>query len=370
MEKAFKYRIYPNKYQKEMLAKTFGCVRFVYNYYLNKRIDMYKLDNLTLNYSQCSRDLTGLKQQEAYFWLNDVDAISLQSSLKNLDQAFQNFFKKPGTGFPKFKSRKSHNYSYTTKYTNGNIKLHAKYIKLPKLGVVKTKVSRPAEGRILSATISQTPAGKYYVSVCCTDIEVEQFKKTGQSVGCDLGIKDFLIFSDESENIPNPKYLQKDLKKLAKLQRSLSRKTIGSQNWNKARVEVAKQHETISNKRADFLHKLSTTLIKDYDTICIEDLNVAGMIKNHKLARNISDVSWSEFVRQLLYKADCYGKRVIKVGRFFPSSQTCHNCGAKNPAVKDLRVRNWSCPECGTIHDRDKNSAINIYNEGLRLSII
>ena len=223
---SYKYRIYPNKVQKQSLAKHFGCVRFVYNYYLDKRIKTYDEDKTTLNYKMCSSDLTSLKKQTDYVWLNEVDSTALQSSLKNLDTAFKNFFEQPKSGFPKFKSKKTHSHSYTTKYTNGNIVLSDRYIKLPKLGLIRTKVSRPAEGRIISATVSQAPSEKYYVSVCCADVTKDDFPKTGKSVGCDLGIKDFLIFSDDSENIKNPKYLQQDLKKLTKLQKSLSRKTI------------------------------------------------------------------------------------------------------------------------------------------------
>ncbi len=245
--------------------------------------------------------------------------------------------------------------------------MFGKHIKLPKLGLVKTKVSRPTSGRILSATVSQTPSGKYYVSVCCKEVKVVTLPKTGKSVGLDLGIKDFLIFSDPSASIENPKYLQNDLKQLVRFQKSLSRKTIGSCRWNKARIKVAKLQEKIKNKRNDFLHKLSTRIIKEYDVVCIEDLNVSGMIKNHRLARNIADVSWSEFIRQLIYKAGWYGKEVAKVDRFFPSSQICNICGYKNSEVKDLSIRTWICPKCGSMHDRDKNSAINILNEGLRI---
>lgn len=366
-EISYKYRIYPNQKQKQNLAKFFGCVRFVYNHYLDKRIDVYKKDKTTFGYKKCSKDLTILKAKPGYEWLKETDSVSLQSALKNLDTAFKNFFERPEAGFPNFKSKKSHSASYTTKYTNGNIELLNKHIKLPKLGFVKTKVSRPASGRILSVTVSQEPSGKYYAAVCCTDVDIPALPKTGESVGIDLGIKDFMIFSNESENIENPRFLQKDLKKLASLQQALSRKTSGSRNWEKARVKVARQHEKIHNKRQDFIHKATVDIIRKYDVICVEDLNVSGMVRNPKLSRNIADVSWSEAIRQLTYKAAWYGKKLVKVDRFFPSSQICSACGHKHPAVKDLSIRSWVCPECGAANDRDKNSAINIHKEGLKL---
>lgn len=367
-EKAYKYRIYPNKKQQELIQKTYGCTRFVYNYYLNKRKEMYENDKTTFTYNMCSKDLTNLKKE--FEWLKEPDKYSLQNALKDLDVSYQKLFKEH-IGYPKFKSKKNRYKSYRTSYTKtsagGNIMFINKHIKLPKLGLVKVRDKQIPQGRILNATISQEPNGHYYCSLCCTDIEFEQSPKTNKNVGIDLGICDFAILSDGIK-IENPQFYEQSEKKLARLQRELSRKTIGSARWEKARLRVAKLQKHIANQRNDFLQKLTTIIVSNYDVIAIEDLNVKEMKETDSKIRNkrVGDVSWSEFRRMLTYKSQWYGKDLSIIDRYYPSSQMCHVCGYRD-GKKSEDIRNWICPHCHSELDRDINAAINILNEGLRL---
>ena len=367
-EKAYKYRIYPNKKQQELIQKTFGCTRFVYNYYLNKRKEMYENDKTTFTYNMCSKDLTNLKKE--FEWLKEPDKDSLQKALKDLDIAYQKLFKEH-TGYPKFKSKKNRYKSYRTSYTKttagGNIMFLDKHIKLPKLGLVKVRDKQIPQGRILNATISQEPNGHYYCSLCCTDIKFEQLPKTNQNIGLDLGLVDFVILSDGTK-IENQRFFEKSEQKLAKLQRELSRKTIGSARWEKARLKVAKLQKHIANQRNDFLQKLTTIIVSNYDVISIEDLNVKEMKEADSKIRNkrVGDVSWSEFRRMLTYKSWWYGKDLSVIDRYYPSSQICHICGHRD-GKKSEDIRSWICPNCNSELDRDINAAINILNEGLRI---
>lgn len=364
MEKAFKYRIYPNATQRKLIQKTFGCVRFVYNHYLAKCKQLLKENQPRLTYKQCSRDLTQLKGEN--IWLKEPDKFALQNALRYLDNAYEKYFTQKDCGYPQFKSKKTSHQSYQTNFTNNNIEFLQNKIKLPKLGKVRIRDKQYPKGRILNATISKNPSGQYFISLCCTDVLILPFTSTKKAVGIDLGLKDYVITSSGLK-YQNPKYLGRALKRLAFLQRELSRKTRGSSNWEKARIRLAKWHLHIANQRKDYLHKISRELVGQYDVISVEGLRVSHMVQNHCLARAIEDASWSEFRRQLQYKANWYGKVFVELGTFYPSSQLCSVCGCQNKDVKNLSIRYWQCPNCHTYHDRDINAAINIREKGLEI---
>ena len=365
MLKGYKYRLYPNKEQEVQLQKTFGCCRFVYNQTLAYRKEKYDKEKESMNKTSCNNYCNQVLKKE-YEWLKEVDKFALTNAIYNMDSAYQKFFKEHA-GYPKFKSKKNHKKSYTTNFTNGNIEVDFENnkIKLPKLKWVKAKLHREFVGQIKSATISQVPSGKYYVSIL-VETEHIPMESTGCIVGIDLGIKDLLITSD-GKKYDNQKLIKKYEDKLAKEQRKLAHKQKGSSNWNKQRIKVAKIHEKISNTRKDYLHKISHELVNENQVIVSEDLAVKNMVKNHNLAKSIFDCGWYELKRQLDYKSDWNNRNYIKIGRFTKSSQPCSVCGYINTETKDLSVREWTCPQCGTVHDRDVNAAINILNEGLRM---
>ena len=364
-QKAYKFRLYPNQEQQQFFAKTFGCSRAIWNMMLADKIKHYEDTKETL-YN------TPAQYKKDFPWLREVDSLALCNVQLNLQAAYKNFFQS-GFGFPKFK-KKSHAQSYKTNNRNGSIAMENGYVKLPKVGWVRVKAHRQISGVIKSATISMTPTGRYFVSILC-ETEITPLLKTNSSIGIDIGLSDFAILST-GEKIGNKRFLSKLSKKLAKEQKRLSRRALvaqkegrklsDSKNYQKQRIKVAKIHEKIANQRKDFLNKLSTNLIKNHDVICIEDLSSKNLMKNRKLAKSIGDVSWYEFVRMLEYKANWYGKKVSKISRWYPYSQICSDCGFSS-GKKSLSIREWTCTNCGSHHDRDINASINILNEGLRL---
>ncbi len=359
INKTYKFRLFPTKEQEVFLNKHFGHSRWVYNHFLNERKEQYQADKKSDNYYKQAATLTKLKKEEDTKWLKEVNSQTLQFALRSLDTAFLNFFR-GNAQFPKFKSKK-HKNTFTIPQFG---KLEDGKIIIPKFkDGIKVKLHREVKGKIGKMNITKTPTGKYFVSIF-TEQQIEELPKTNKQVGIDLGLKDFVITSD-NKKFKNNRYTKKYAKQLKKAQQHLSRKQKGSNGFEKQKLKVAKIHEKITNCRLDTLHKVSYQLVNENDLIACEDLNVKGMIKNHKLSKHIADASWGNFVTLLQYKCDWYGKELVKVNRFYPSSKTCGDCGWINQNLK-LSDRVWTCNSCGVIHDRDVNASRNILKEGLK----
>ena len=361
VNKAYKFRIYPNQEQQILFAKTFGCVRFIYNRMLSDKIKYYEETKQKLNN-------TPAQYKKEYEWLKEVDSLALANAQMNLQTAYNNFFRSPKVGFPKFKSKKSNRKSYTTNCVNGNISIENGHIKLPKIGLVKLKQHRmiPSSYRLKSVTVSQTPSGKYYASILFEYENQVQDKELYHFLGLDFSMHE--LYKDSDGNEPAyPRYYRQAEKRLKREQRKLSHMQKGSKNRDKQRRKVAILHEKVANQRKDFLHKQSKRIANSYDCVCIEDLDMKAMSQALHFGKSVSDNGWGMFVTFLQYKLEEMGKKLVKVDKFFASSQTCHVCGYKNIKTKNLSVRVWDCPECGTHHDRDVNAAINIKNEGMRI---
>lgn len=356
--RAYKFRIYPRGAQVEVLAKTFGCVRFVYNRWLARRTEVYRASGQGLGYTANSGELTQLKQDPGFVWLQEVAAVPLQQALRDLDSAFARFFKKQAK-YPKFKKKFD---KQSFRLNEGDVKFDWERgrIQLPKMGWLRMVVHHPVNGSIRNITISKTKSGLYFASI---NVEVDvqpPTDKPEREIGIDLGLKDFAVTS-EGERFAPPNYLRESEKKIKRLQRTLSRRTAKGKNWIKAKNRLAKAHAKVAAQRTNFLHQLSTHLAKDCSYIALESLNVQGMLKNHHLAKSIADASWSEFSHQLAYKGAWYACHITKIDPFAPSSKTCSTCGSINPTLT-LNQRSWICPNCNTKLDRDLNAAVNILN--------
>ncbi|WP_316568345.1 IS200/IS605 family element RNA-guided endonuclease TnpB [Neobacillus sp. YIM B06451] len=378
--KAFKFRLYPTKAQADLINRTIGCTRFVFNHFLaqQKKKEAYwhmteemvqngqlPMNNWKSGFFQkftSIKELPELKKQAPF--LKEVDSIALQKAVENLHDAYERYYKKQNKA-PHFKSKRIPVQAYTTKRVNGNIAIDDNKVKLPKLGWIRFSKSREVEGRILNATIRKAPSGKYYISIVA-EVDSQPMDPVHKEVGIDLGIKEFAALSDGTK-APNHHFLVRMEQRIAKEQRTLSRRTIGSSNWRKQKIVVARLHEKITNARMDFLHQLSTQVVKTHDLIAIEDLHIANMVKNKTLSKHIRDVGWGEFRRMLTYKAEWYGRKVLVVSPWYASSQLCSACGHQHKETKNLSVRQWTCPECGSLHDRDHNASQNLLNEARRL---
>ncbi|EFH88787.1 IS200/IS605 family element RNA-guided endonuclease TnpB [Ktedonobacter racemifer] len=363
-KRAFKYRVYPTPEQQQMLAQTFGCCRFVYNWALRKKTDAYYKDHQRLYYKDLSILLTDLKQQEEMHWLNAVSSVPLQQALRHLDKAFLNFFEGRAK-YPTFHKKRN---QQSATYTSNAFTWRTGTLTLAKMREpLDIRWSRPLPKDAIpsSVTISKDCANRYFISILVED-DIAHLPVIEQAIGADLGLKSFVALST-GEIVGNPKFFHKDEKKLAKAQRRHAKKKKGSKNRDKARLKVARIHARIADRRRDFLHKLSTRLIRENQVVCVESLAVKNMVKNGSLAKAISDVGWSEFVAQLEYKADWYGRALVKIDKWYPSSKRCFDCGHILDSLT-LDVRQWDCPECGVHHDRDINAANNILAVGLTVN--
>lgn len=368
----YNFRIYPNKNQKNIIAKTFGCSRFVYNYFLQKITRQYHNSEHMLSYCQSTKELAQLKMIEEYAFLREVDSISLQQSLKFLNLAFQNYFNNKNVGYPKYKSKKAYSQSYTTRCVNNNIRIEDGRVRLPVVGNIKIKLHRtiPKDYVIKMATVELRSSGKYYVSIL-TEYNVSAKEKTlfdeTNTVGLDFSMR--FLFVDSRGVSPDYECFYKETeKRLEKEQRKLSHMQKHSSNYEKQRIKVARIHEKIYNQRKDLQHKLSRQIANDWDAVCVEALNLKEMKEcEMPFGKSLEDNSWGNFLCLLKYKMEEGGKKLIEVDRYFPSTQQCCTCKNINTRVKDLAVRSWVCPHCGVQNDRDINAAINIRNEGLRL---